>query len=104
MNNQISNPKTEVPTGIALNEKDYMDNLLSTLKSLEKNYAISLTECSNETLYKKYKNIFDKVSDLQRETFELLFKKGWYLLEESEKQKVQTKFNTLNKEYQDLEI
>lgn len=104
MNNQICNPKTEVPTGIALNEKDYMDNLLSTLKSLEKNYAIALTEASNENLYQKYKNIFDKISILQRETFELMFKKGWYVLEQAESEKVSNKFNTLNKEYQDLDI
>ena len=42
-NNQISNPKVEVPTGMALNDKDYISSLLSTLKQLVKDYAVILT-------------------------------------------------------------
>ncbi len=37
-NQQISNPKTEVPTGIELNDKDYITSLLTCLKDIEKNY------------------------------------------------------------------
>ena len=32
MNNKISNPKKEVPTGLPLNEQDYMTILLTHLK------------------------------------------------------------------------
>ena len=46
-NNKISNPKKEVPTGISLNDQDYMTILLSHLKELTKNYAVALTEASN---------------------------------------------------------
>ena len=38
-NNEIKNPKTKVPTGITLNDKDYISSLLSTLKMLVKNMA-----------------------------------------------------------------
>ena len=31
MNNQIKNPKTEVTKGMNLNEKDYLNSLLSCL-------------------------------------------------------------------------
>ena len=34
-NNKISNPKTEVPIGIEMNEKDYLTCLLGILKELE---------------------------------------------------------------------
>ena len=54
MNNKITNPKTEVPKGMALNDKDYLNMTLSLLKDMEKNYAISLTEASNENLFAKY--------------------------------------------------
>ena len=37
MNNSISNPKTEVPKGTSLNDKDYMNSLLGTLKEIVKN-------------------------------------------------------------------
>lgn len=101
-NNQIKNPKTEVPTGIALNDKDYLDSLLSCLKEMVKNYATALTEASNESLYQQYKTMFENYSDLQREVFELMFRKGWYVLEKAEVQKIDTKYQTLSKELSDL--
>ena len=104
MNNQIQNPKTEVPTGIKLNDKDYLNSLLSCLKELVKNYATVLTEVSNENLYNIYKPMFDKYIDLQRKTFELSFKKGWYILEAADSSKINNKYLTLNQEYIDLNI
>ena len=56
-NNMISNPKTEVPTGKSLNDKDYMNCLLSSLKEMVKNYAVALTEASNKNLYNSYNSI-----------------------------------------------
>lgn len=55
MNNQISNPKVEVPTGIACNDKDYLNSLLSCLKEMSKNYVMAMTEASNESLFEKHK-------------------------------------------------
>ena len=102
MNNTISNPKTEVPKGIELNDKDYITSILTCLKELEKNYAIVLTEASNEELYQKYFDIFTSIGRLQREVYEIMFRKGWYVLEQAEQLKVQNKYDTLNQEYQDL--
>ncbi len=104
MNNQIQNNKTEVPTGTKLNDKDYLNSLLSCLKEIVKNYSIVLTEASNENLYNVYKEMFDRYINLQREVYELAFRKGWYTLEVSENEKVRNKYLTLDKEYSDLEI
>lgn len=101
-NNQIKNPKTEVAKGINLNDKDYMNSLLSCLKEMVKNYAISLTEASNEYLFNEYKKMFDQYSLLQREVFELMFRKGWYVLEKAEQQKIDSKYQCLNQEFTDL--
>lgn len=101
-NNQISNPKVEVPTGIALNDKDYISSLLSTLKQLVKDYAVILTEASNGILYNEYKEMFDTYSSLQREVYELMFRKGWYVLEKSDANKISNKYQTLNQEFMDL--
>lgn len=101
-NNQIKNPKTEVPTGLKLNDKDYINSLLSSLKELVKNYAIALTEASNEKLYQEYKTMFDNYSNLQREVYELMFRKGWYVLEKAEQQKIDSKYQTLNQEFSEL--
>lgn len=101
-NNEIKNPKTEVATGIKLNDKDYIDSLLSSLKGLVKNYAVALTEASNENLYQEYKTMFDNYSNLQREVYELMFRKGWYVLEKAEQQKIDSKYQTLSQEFSEL--
>ena len=101
-NNQISNPKTEVPKGISLNDKDYMNSLLSTLKEMVKNYAIALTEASNENLYNQYKEMFDEYANLQREVFETMFRKGWYSLESALENKINNKYQMLKQELTDL--
>lgn len=102
MNNSVSNPKTEVPTGTNLNDKDYMNSLLGTLKEMVKNYAVALTEASNENLYNEFKTMFDEYSNLQREVYETMFRKGWYSLEKAEQQKLDNKYQTLNQEFMDL--
>lgn len=102
MNNQIKNTKTEVPKGMNLNDKDYLSNLLSCLKEMSKNYAISMTEASNENLYNNYKETFLTISSLEREVYELMFKNGWYILEKADTNKIQDKYNTLNQELSDL--
>lgn len=100
--NKICNSKTEVPIGMNLNDKDYMNCLLSSLKDMLKNYTVALTEASNENLYDRYKSMFDGYATLQREVFELMFRKGWYCLEKSELQKINDKFQTLSQELSDL--
>ena len=104
MNNTIANPKTEVAKGIDLNDKDYMTSILTCLKELTKNYAVALTEASNEELYQKYFEIFTSISRLQREVYEVMFKKGWYTLEQAEQLKIKNAYDTLNQEYQNLNV
>lgn len=99
MNNQIANPKVEVPTGISLNEKDYITCLNATLKEMAKGYVTAITEASNESLYNVYKEILEKVCDLQREVYEIMFRKGWYILEKCDTNKINNKYQTLSQEY-----
>ena len=103
-NNKISNPKTETPPGIAMNDKDYITTLLTCLKEMTKNYTTAMTEASNESLHKSFHSNFEELMNLQREVYELMFRKGWYSLEKAETQKITEKYNTLSKEYQDLNI
>jgi len=98
METKISNEKQNVENTIDMNDKDYLNKLLTCLKEMTKNYAVSLTEASNEILYEKYKEMFLKYSLLQRKVFELLFKKGWYELEQVDSNKISQKYNTLNTE------
>lgn len=99
---KISNPKVEVPTGIELNDKDYCTCLLSTLKEMEKNYCLAMTEASNEWLYQIYRDVFLDIADLQRDVYNLMFQNGWYALENAPQSKLDEKNNMLGQEYQDL--
>ena len=103
MNNQIIfNPKVEVPTGMQLNDKDHLNDLLSSLKCLVKDYTVAMSEASNEMLYQQYKTMADQLSLLQRETYELMFRYGWYSLEKAEEMKITNKYQMLSQELQQL--
>ena len=101
-NNEIKNIKVDVPTGISLNDKDYLNSLLSSLKEMSKNYTLSLTEASNETLYNEYKLMFNDYISMQRDVYELMFRKGWYVLEKSDSNKINNKYQTLKQGLDDL--
>ena len=101
-NNQVFNTKVEVSSGMALNEKDYINCLLSNLKEMSKGYVLAMTEASCESLYNIYKEIFFNIITLQREVYEVMFRKGWYVLEKVDTQKINSKKNTLMQEYNDL--
>ena len=73
--NKICNPKTSVPTGKSLNDKDYLNCLLSTLKEMVKNYSVALTEASNKNLYNNYK-IFGNFC----QTFIVIWKEKRYII------------------------
>ena len=46
--------------------------------------------------------MFDNYIKLQREVYELMFRKGWYSLEKTETQKISSKIQMLNQEISDL--
>lgn len=101
-NNQICNPKVEVAAGMKLNEKDYITCLNATLKEMAKGYVMAMTEASGEVLYNTYKDAFLSISALQREVYEVMFRKGWYVLEKSDVNKINNKYQTLSQEFNDL--
>lgn len=99
---KVQNKKTPVATGQDMNDKDYLNSILSSLKDMAKNYTVMLTEASNEMLYEEYFKLYEEVLDMQRETFELAFLNGWYNLEAVESSKINTKYEMINTEYNDL--
>lgn len=99
---KICNKEVECPKGIALNEKDYCICLLSTLKDMEKNYVVAMTEASNEWLFDFYKNQFDSLSNFQRELYNIMFQNGWYQLENVESKKRKDKYTMLEGDYRSL--
>lgn len=102
MNNKIGNPKTKVPQTKQMNDKDYITIMLSIEKAMVKDYSTALTEASNNYLYEDYCDMFNDISDLQREIYNLMFKKGWYCLEQADEDKIAQKLNIVEQEFSQL--
>lgn len=103
-NNEIKNQKKEVPTGIEMNDCDYLNSILELEKNMSNNYSIALNEASNDYLYEDYFTLLEDSKDAAREAYNLMFQNGWYTLEEAEEQKVSEKINCFNQELTELGI
>lgn len=96
---KIQNKKTEVPSNVNLNDKDYYDRLLCKLKELVKGYATAVTEASNDILAKRHEKVLTEYIKLQRKTYEIMFQNGWYNMETAEEKKIDTELKTLDQEF-----
>lgn len=103
MNNKIKNPKTEVLEALEMNDKDYITTMLTIEKGMVKDYVVALTEASNTDLYNDYYDMFNEIISLQREIYNLMFKKGWYEIEKAEENKITQKLNSLKESMFELD-
>ena len=99
---KVGNEVVPVEGGFELNDKDYSTCLLSTLKDMEKNTCIAMTEASNEWLYECYKEMFLNISELQRRLYGVMFQNGWYQLECVDTSKLDDKYQLLENDYKSL--
>ncbi len=102
MNKKIENPKTEVPEGMEMNDKDRLGVILSLEKNMSNNYAIALDEASNSYLYEDIFTLLEDTKDAARECYDVSFRLGWYSLEEEDQQKIDEKIQCLEKQLQSL--
>lgn len=91
-NNMVQNPKTDVPSTPNINDKDILNDILTTEKNMSNNYSTVLNEISNSSLYNELFKIYQETQETQRELFNLLFKKGWYALEKADVNKINNKY------------
>jgi len=89
MNQQIKNPKTEVPQTPEMNDRDWLNDQLSYEKYLTAGYSIAMNEASHERLYNDINRIFTETQECQRNLYNMMFKKGWYNLEAAPIQHIQ---------------
>lgn len=101
--NMIQNPKMETPQTPAMNDCDYLFDVLANEKQLSGILSTAASEMSNEDLYNEVLKMFSEIKDLARETFNLAFKLGWYPLEKAEVVKIEQKHNELTTKLTELE-
>ena len=103
-NKEIKNSQKEVPSGIKMNDRDYLNSILELEKNMSNNYSIALNEASNDYLYEDYFSMLEDSKDMARELYNLMFKNGWYSLEEIDNTKLDNKINTLEQKLVDIGI
>lgn len=87
--NKIQNQETKIPKTPQMNERDFINDMLTTEKYLAQSYNVALNEASHEHLYQDLLSVFTETQQAQRDLFELMFKKGWYSLEAQDPSKLQ---------------
>lgn len=94
-NNQsqtIANPKTQqLDKTPQMNDRDFLNDLLTTEKYITDGYNTFLNEASHEALYQDILQLFTEAQSQQRHLYTLMFQKGWYKLEPEDSQKLQQK-------------
>ena len=63
-----------------MNDRDRLQDLLAQEKYLTSGYNMALIEASHDALFDVIKQNCDASYQMQRQIFNLMFKKGWYKL------------------------
>lgn len=101
-NNKVENPKQPVEETPQLNDWDYLNDILQSEKNMVKNLSVALTEASCDYMTNIIYDLFDEVLGMQKEAFDLMFKKGWYSLESAEETKINQKYQELQQKMPQL--
>ena len=102
MSNKVCCEENKVSKTIDMNDRDYLNDILANEKSILVNTATALMEASNDSLKNEIFKFFETVETLQKETYELAWNNGWYVLEEAEKTKINQKEKELQKKLDEL--
>lgn len=69
-------------------DKDITTNLLISLKHMKLLYNTFTQETSNKKLFKDINELYEEISDMQQQLFELMKQKKWYVMQAEEKTKI----------------
>ncbi|CAM3785067.1 spore coat protein [Mesobacillus zeae] len=86
---KIQNPETKINKTPEMNDRDFINDFLTTEKYMTGSYSTTLNELSHDSLYQEIASIFNETQDAQRTLYNLMFRKGWYGIEAAESQKLE---------------
>lgn len=87
--NKIQNPEKVVPKTPEMNDRDRLNDMLSTEKYMTDAYDTALNEASHQQLYDDILMIYTETQNCQRELYTLMFKNGWYTMDAANGQQLQ---------------
>lgn len=92
MHMTIANPQSgQLPQvkGPEMNDRDFLNDALSTCKYLTDAFNTAVREASHDQLYTDMMQILSETHQSAREMYNLMFQKGWYKYEAEDQQKLQ---------------
>jgi spore coat protein CotF len=97
--NQIANPQTgQLPQvkGPEMNDRDLLNDGLSTCKYITDSLNIAVREASHIQLHADITQILTETHQCARDLYNLMFKNGWYKLEAADQQKIDQAYQQFN--------
>jgi len=97
--NVIKNPKpANEPKvkGPEMNDRDRLNDVLLTAKYLTDSFNVAVREASHNTLHQDMLTILNETHQAARQTFDLMFQKGWYKVEAEQQQKLDQAYQQFN--------
>ncbi|PJN88498.1 spore coat protein [Bacillus sp. mrc49] len=82
--NKVQNPETPVAKTPQMNDRDFINDMLTTEKYFCNSLSVSLHEMSNQILFQDIFSISKENQEMQRELYNIMFEKGWYGLEKAQ--------------------
>ncbi len=83
-------------------DKEIATNLLVTLKHMKSEINIFTQEASNQELYQIVDQVYDCISTLQRDVFDMMCVQGWYELTADTKENIAKAYRKLSKSKAEL--
>ena len=103
MVNKVNNQKADVlAKSSILNDEDILQDVLASMKHLSTVYGTFVQEASNKQLLAKIEPIAKEVGTLARNSFNLMFEKGWYTLEVAVPKNIDKEYQKFLKKGQSL--
>jgi len=74
--------------GPEMNERDWINDILSMEKSMTNGYNVGLNEMQNPKLHQDVQNILIDLHGEQYKLFDVMFAKGWYKMKTADAQEI----------------
>lgn len=83
MQNQAQGNTSQVPQTPQMNDRDYLNDILATEKYLTDSFNVAAREASHDALFQDVMSILTETHQVARNVYQLMFKKGWYKVEQA---------------------
>lgn len=83
-------------------DKEISTNLLVTLKHMKSEFNLFTQEASNQELYEIIDGIYQSISSIQRDVYDMMSAQGWYKMTADTKQSIKKAYDKYSKSQSDL--